>query len=130
MITRENARGGVERDRERGREPAGVLGNLHPRRASLMKHRSPPEQHHGKKSRVPDASSSFAHEDTMEDKAPSNPRELTQNPLKKIWMPCKNGLPEKHISQRKGAYDNVAAFASMVPNRRRINRGTDNHPPC
>uniref|UniRef100_A0A3Q3X638 Uncharacterized protein n=1 Tax=Mola mola TaxID=94237 RepID=A0A3Q3X638_MOLML len=46
----------------------------------------------------------------MEENTPSNPRELTQNPLKKIWMPCKNGLPEKHISQRKGAYDNVAAF--------------------
>lgn len=27
-----------------------------------------------------------------------NPRELTQNPLKKIWMPFKNG----HISQRRG----------------------------
>lgn len=35
---------------------------------------------------------------------PSVPRELTQNPLKKIWMPCKNGLPEKHISQRKGTW--------------------------
>lgn len=28
----------------------------------------------------------------------SYPRELTQNPLKKIWMPYKNG----HISQRRG----------------------------
>lgn len=82
-----------------------------------MKHRSPPEEHHGKRSRVPVASSSSSGEDTMEDKAPSNPRELTQNPLKKIWMPYKNGLPEKHISQRKGAYGNVAAFASMVSNR-------------
>lgn len=82
-----------------------------------MKHRSPPEEHHGKRSRVPVASFSSSGEDTMEDKAPSNPRELTQNPLKKIWMPYKNGLPEKHISQRKGAYDNVAAFASMVSNR-------------
>uniref|UniRef100_A0A4W6F8R6 6-phosphofructo-2-kinase/fructose-2,6-biphosphatase 4a n=1 Tax=Lates calcarifer TaxID=8187 RepID=A0A4W6F8R6_LATCA len=36
-----------------------------------------------------------------EDKTPSNPRELTQNPLKKIWMPYKNGLPEKtHISEK------------------------------
>lgn len=26
------------------------------------------------------------------------PRELTQNPLKKIWLPYKNG----HISQRRG----------------------------
>ena len=41
------------------------------------------------------------------DERPSNsstPRELTQNPLKKIWMPNKNGLPEKHISQRKGVF--------------------------
>lgn len=30
------------------------------------------------------------------------PRELTQNPLRKIWMPCKNGLPEKHIAQKRG----------------------------
>lgn len=41
---------------------------------------------------------------------PSNaatPRELTQNPLKKIWMPlpCKNGLPDKRICQRMGAYN-------------------------
>ena len=28
----------------------------------------------------------------------SRPRELTQNPLKKIWMPYKNG----HIAQRRG----------------------------
>uniref|UniRef100_A0A3Q3FPF9 Uncharacterized protein n=1 Tax=Labrus bergylta TaxID=56723 RepID=A0A3Q3FPF9_9LABR len=40
----------------------------------------------------------------MGDKTPTNPRELTQNPLKKIWMPCENGLPEKHISQRKGCH--------------------------
>lgn len=87
-----------------------------------MKHRSPSGQHHGKRSRVPVASASFSSEHTMEDKAQSNPRELTQNPLKKIWMPCKNGLPEKHISQRKGAYDDVAALASMTFNRRRIKR--------
>lgn len=28
----------------------------------------------------------------------TSPRELTQNPLKKIWMPCKNG----HIAHRRG----------------------------
>lgn len=78
-----------------------------------MKHRSPSEQHRGRRPHVPAAASSASHEDSMEDNAPSNPRELTQNPLKKIWMPCKNGLPEKHISQRKGAYGNVAACASM-----------------
>ncbi|KAI3370389.1 hypothetical protein L3Q82_025158, partial [Scortum barcoo] len=77
-----------------------------PRRAAWMKHRSPSEQHPGKRARVPAAAASTSRQDGMEDKAPpSNPRELTQNPLKKIWMPCKNGLPEKHISQRKGAYD-------------------------
>lgn len=76
----------------------------HPRRVARMKHRTSPEQHHGKKPRVPAAAASTSVLDGMEDKAPSNPRELTQNPLKKIWMPCKNGLPEKHIYQRKGAY--------------------------
>lgn len=69
-----------------------------------MKHRTPSEQHHGKKPRVSAAAASTSRQDGMEDKAPSNPRELTQNPLKKIWMPYKNGLPEKHISQKKGAY--------------------------
>lgn len=28
----------------------------------------------------------------------TSPRELTQNPLRKIWMPCRNG----HIAQRRG----------------------------
>lgn len=51
---------------------------------------------------------------------PSNsatPRELTQNPLKKIWMPlpCKNGLPEKHISQRKGAYITLPTWLDRKP---------------
>ena len=27
---------------------------------------------------------------------------LTQNPLRKIWTPCKNGLPEAPIFQRRG----------------------------
>lgn len=72
--------------------------------AARMKHRSPSEQHHGKKSRVSAAeNSSTPPADGMEDQTASNPRELTQNPLKKIWMPYKNGLPEKHIAQRKGA---------------------------
>lgn len=30
------------------------------------------------------------------------PRELTQNPLRKIWMPCSNGLPQRPITQRRG----------------------------
>uniref|UniRef100_A0A674PGE7 6-phosphofructo-2-kinase/fructose-2,6-biphosphatase 4a n=1 Tax=Takifugu rubripes TaxID=31033 RepID=A0A674PGE7_TAKRU len=50
----------------------------------------------------------------MEDKAPSNPRELTQNPLKKIWMPYKNGLPEKHISQRKVCMTNCPTLIVTV----------------
>uniref|UniRef100_A0A4W5QUQ0 6-phosphofructo-2-kinase/fructose-2,6-biphosphatase 4a n=1 Tax=Hucho hucho TaxID=62062 RepID=A0A4W5QUQ0_9TELE len=50
---------------------------------------------------------------------PSNsatPRELTQNPLKKIWMPlpCKNGLPEKHISQRKVCMTNCPTLIVTV----------------
>uniref|UniRef100_A0AAQ5X1X5 6-phosphofructo-2-kinase domain-containing protein n=1 Tax=Amphiprion ocellaris TaxID=80972 RepID=A0AAQ5X1X5_AMPOC len=79
-----------------------------------MKHRSPSEQHHGKKPRVPAAAASASPQDGMEDKAPSNPRELTQNPLKKIWMPCKNGLPEKHISQRKVCMTNCPTLIVTV----------------
>ncbi|KAF3855898.1 hypothetical protein F7725_016621 [Dissostichus mawsoni] len=85
------------------------------RRVARMKHRSHSEQHSGKRPRVPAAaaSTSTSPQDGMEDKTPSNPRELTQNPLKKIWMPCKNGLPEKHISQRKGAYEDVAMYDQL-----------------
>lgn len=107
------AKSGREKRGEREEETTGPPGYLHHRRSARMKHRSPSEQHQGKDSRVSPAAASASHEDTMEDRTPSNPRELTQNPLKKIWMPCKNGLPEKHISQRKGAYDNVAAVASI-----------------
>ncbi|XP_035244009.1 6-phosphofructo-2-kinase/fructose-2,6-bisphosphatase 4a isoform X2 [Anguilla anguilla] len=42
------------------------------------------------------------------------PRELTQNPLKKIWMPCKNGLPEKNISQRKVCMTNCPTLIVTV----------------
>ncbi|XP_028853563.1 6-phosphofructo-2-kinase/fructose-2,6-bisphosphatase 4-like isoform X2 [Denticeps clupeoides] len=42
------------------------------------------------------------------------PRELTQNPLKKIWMPCKNGLPEKHIFQRKVCMTNCPTVIVTV----------------
>lgn len=52
----------------------------------------------------------------MEHETPAVPRELTQNPLKKIWMPCKNGLPEKHISQRKGTCG-ATVPASAAPSR-------------
>ncbi|XP_070759282.1 6-phosphofructo-2-kinase/fructose-2,6-bisphosphatase 4a isoform X5 [Enoplosus armatus] len=79
-----------------------------------MKHRSPSEQHHGKRPRVPAAAASTSPQDGMEDKTPSNPRELTQNPLKKIWMPCKNGLPEKHISQRKVCMTNCPTLIVTV----------------
>lgn len=107
------AKSGREKRGERERETAGLPGYLHHHRAARMKHRSPSDQHQGKDSRFSPAAASASYEDTMEDRTPSNPRELTQNPLKKIWMPCKNGLPEKHISQRKGAYDNVAAVVSI-----------------
>ena len=32
----------------------------------------------------------------------ASPRELTQNPLKKIWMPYSNGRPALHACQRGG----------------------------
>nr|XP_046240548.1 6-phosphofructo-2-kinase/fructose-2,6-bisphosphatase 4a isoform X2 [Scatophagus argus] len=81
-----------------------------------MKHRSPSpsEQHHGKRSRVLPAAAATSQQDGMEDKTPSNPRELTQNPLKKIWMPCKNGLPERHISQRKVCMTNCPTLIVTV----------------
>lgn len=101
------------RDSSTARETGVREHLLYPCRAERMKHRSPSEQHHGKRPRVPAAAASNSPQDGMEEKTPTNPRELTQNPLKKIWMPCKNGLPEKHISQRKGAYDNVAANVSI-----------------
>uniref|UniRef100_A0A3B3QX86 6-phosphofructo-2-kinase/fructose-2,6-bisphosphatase 4-like n=1 Tax=Paramormyrops kingsleyae TaxID=1676925 RepID=A0A3B3QX86_9TELE len=44
----------------------------------------------------------------------SSPRELTQNPLKKIWMPCKNGLPEKNICQRKVGMTNCPTLIVTV----------------
>lgn len=82
-----------------------------------MKHRTSTEQHHGKKPRVPAAAASTSVLRAMEDETPPNPRELTQNPLKKIWMPCKNGLPEAHISQRKGAYVWRRVFSCPPPPR-------------
>uniref|UniRef100_A0A8C8DVT4 6-phosphofructo-2-kinase/fructose-2,6-biphosphatase 4a n=1 Tax=Oryzias sinensis TaxID=183150 RepID=A0A8C8DVT4_9TELE len=81
-----------------------------------MKHRSPSEQHHGKHPRVGDcvAAASSTAQDGMEDKNASTHRELTQNPLKKIWMPYKNGLPEKHISQRKVCMTNCPTLIVTV----------------
>lgn len=112
----------TQRGTDRPTDPPGYLSIL--QCGARMKHRSPSEQHHGKRSRVPAAAASTSQQDGMEDKTPQNPRELTQNPLKKIWMPCKNGLPEKHISQRKGAYDNVAAMLGVCARglMRRSNR--------
>ncbi len=44
-------------------------------------------------------------EDRTQQGGNSLTRELTQNPLKKIWVPSStNGLPDRHISQRKGEY--------------------------
>ncbi|XP_078517756.1 6-phosphofructo-2-kinase/fructose-2,6-bisphosphatase 4 isoform X2 [Lissotriton helveticus] len=43
-----------------------------------------------------------------------SPRELTQNPLKKIWMPYNNGLPGKHTSQRKVCMTNCPTLIVMV----------------
>lgn len=41
------------------------------------------------------------------------PRELTQNPLRKIWMPCKNG----HIAHRRGKMQQVVKCAKDVCRR-------------
>ncbi|XP_026885641.1 6-phosphofructo-2-kinase/fructose-2,6-bisphosphatase 4-like isoform X6 [Electrophorus electricus] len=54
-------------------------------------------------------------DDEMEACVPTPSRELTQNPLKKIWMPCKkNGLPEKHIFQRKVCMTNCPTLIVTV----------------
>lgn len=37
----------------------------------------------------------------------ASPRELTQNPLKKIWMPYSNGRPALHACQRGGEAGSV-----------------------
>lgn len=77
-----------------------------------MKQRSPSagEPHEEETHRIdPPAAAPSGSRAAMEHETLSVPRELTQNPLKKIWMPCKNGLPEKHISQRKGT------LAAAVP---------------
>lgn len=37
----------------------------------------------------------------------ASPRELTQNPLKKIWMPYSNGRPALHACQRRGEAGSV-----------------------
>ncbi|XP_029357594.1 6-phosphofructo-2-kinase/fructose-2,6-bisphosphatase 4a isoform X6 [Echeneis naucrates] len=79
-----------------------------------MKHRSSSEQHPAKNPRIPAEVASTSATDGMEDKTPPNPRELTQNPLKKIWMPYKNGLPEKHISQRKVCMTNCPTLIVTV----------------
>ncbi|XP_060776260.1 6-phosphofructo-2-kinase/fructose-2,6-bisphosphatase 4b isoform X5 [Neoarius graeffei] len=42
------------------------------------------------------------------------PRELAQNPLHKIWMPCKNGLPDMHISQRRVCMTNCPTLIVTV----------------
>uniref|UniRef100_A0A3P9A880 6-phosphofructo-2-kinase domain-containing protein n=1 Tax=Esox lucius TaxID=8010 RepID=A0A3P9A880_ESOLU len=44
----------------------------------------------------------------------TSPRVLTQNPLKKIWMPCKNGLPDQHISQRRVCMTNCPTLIVTV----------------
>ncbi|XP_027011579.1 6-phosphofructo-2-kinase/fructose-2,6-bisphosphatase 4a isoform X2 [Tachysurus fulvidraco] len=49
-----------------------------------------------------------------DDSCPTPSRELTQNPLKKIWMPCKNGLPEKPIFQRKVCMTNCPTLIVTV----------------
>ncbi|CAL8336199.1 unnamed protein product [Merluccius merluccius] len=63
---------------------------------------------------APGPSQAAVLEDLVPASSPVTPRELTQNPLKKIWMPCKNGLPEKHISQRKVCMTNCPTLIVTV----------------
>ncbi|XP_047669969.1 6-phosphofructo-2-kinase/fructose-2,6-bisphosphatase 4b isoform X2 [Tachysurus fulvidraco] len=42
------------------------------------------------------------------------PRELAQNPLHKIWMPCQNGLPETLIAQRRVCMTNCPTLIVTV----------------
>uniref|UniRef100_A0AAV2M6E6 6-phosphofructo-2-kinase domain-containing protein n=1 Tax=Knipowitschia caucasica TaxID=637954 RepID=A0AAV2M6E6_KNICA len=72
------------------------------------------EQNPGKRARTPADSPTVPSPEAMADTAPTNPRELTQNPLKKIWMPYKNGLPENHISQRKVCMTNCPTLIVTV----------------
>ncbi|XP_049995563.1 6-phosphofructo-2-kinase/fructose-2,6-bisphosphatase 4 isoform X5 [Alexandromys fortis] len=44
----------------------------------------------------------------------ASPRELTQNPLKKIWMPYSNGRPALHASQRGVCMTNCPTLIVMV----------------
>ncbi|XP_018114401.1 6-phosphofructo-2-kinase/fructose-2,6-bisphosphatase 4 isoform X1 [Xenopus laevis] len=43
-----------------------------------------------------------------------SPRELTQNPLKKIWVPYNNGHPVQHSAQRKVCMTNCPTLIVMV----------------
>ncbi|XP_053577173.1 6-phosphofructo-2-kinase/fructose-2,6-bisphosphatase 4 isoform X2 [Bombina bombina] len=43
-----------------------------------------------------------------------SPAELTQNPLKKIWVPCNNGHPVQHSAQRKVCMTNCPTLIVMV----------------
>uniref|UniRef100_A0A674JUQ1 Uncharacterized protein n=1 Tax=Terrapene triunguis TaxID=2587831 RepID=A0A674JUQ1_9SAUR len=59
--------------------------------------------------------------------AASPARELTQNPLQKIWEPYNNGLPAKHSAQRGGQHsggqDPQGEVASCVITRNRRHKG-------
>ncbi|EHB01080.1 6-phosphofructo-2-kinase/fructose-2,6-biphosphatase 4 [Heterocephalus glaber] len=44
----------------------------------------------------------------------ASPRELTQNPLKKIWMPYSNGRPALHACQRGVCMTNCPTLIVMV----------------
>nr|KAF6335621.1 6-phosphofructo-2-kinase/fructose-2,6-biphosphatase 4 [Pipistrellus kuhlii] len=44
----------------------------------------------------------------------ASPRELTQNPLRKIWMPYSNGRPALHACQRRVCMTNCPTLIVMV----------------
>lgn len=45
----------------------------------------------------------------------ASPRELTQNPLKKIWMPYSNGRPALHACQRGGEAGSAGSREGGAP---------------
>uniref|UniRef100_M3YTZ3 6-phosphofructo-2-kinase/fructose-2,6-biphosphatase 4 n=1 Tax=Mustela putorius furo TaxID=9669 RepID=M3YTZ3_MUSPF len=54
------------------------------------------------------------HSPTHQVQVMASPRELTQNPLKKIWMPYSNGRPALHACQRRVCMTNCPTLIVMV----------------
>uniref|UniRef100_A0A3B4BAH0 Uncharacterized protein n=1 Tax=Periophthalmus magnuspinnatus TaxID=409849 RepID=A0A3B4BAH0_9GOBI len=58
------------------------------------------------------------------------PRELTQNPLRKIWMPrCSNGLSQRPITQRRGKRMHTFLHIEVSLNLHHLRLGSHLHKP-